>query len=88
MQRTQIYLTEQQVERIAAIAGDRGTTKAEVIRTILDEALGMAEGGVEAEDRLVLSATAGLCRDYPDWPEWLAGVRGAGADERLAELGL
>lgn len=88
MRRTQIYLTDEQAERIAALASDRGKTKAEVIRGILDESLGTAAGGQEAEDRLVLAATSGLCRDYPDWPDWLAGVRGSGADRRLSDLGL
>lgn len=88
MRRTQIYLTDEQAERIGAMASDRGTTKAEVIRSILDEALGLTSGDEAAEDRLVLEATAGVCRDYPDWPEWLERVRGAGADERLTRLGL
>ena len=88
MKRTQIYLTDEQVERVAAMASDRGTSKAEVIREILDESLGTSQSNAQAEDRLVLTATSGICRDYPDWPEWLADVRGPGADQRLSELGL
>lgn len=79
MRRTQIYLTDEQAERIAALASDRGTTKAEVIRDIIDESLGTAAGDQEAEDRLVLTSTSGACRNYPDWPDWLSGVRGPGS---------
>jgi hypothetical protein len=34
----------------------------------------------------VVDATAGLLRDAPDWPEWLASVRAGTADERTPEL--
>ena len=33
--------------------------------------------------RAVIEETAGICADYPDWPEWLRAVRGRSADERL-----
>jgi hypothetical protein len=87
MRRTQIYLTDEQSARIAQLADDRQTSKAEIIRRILDEALGI---GDEHDDgaRAVIEATSGLCRDYPDWPQWLNSVRGRTADERLSSLGL
>jgi hypothetical protein len=87
MRRTQIYLTDEQSAKIAQLADDRHASKAEIIRRILDEALGI---GDEDDDdaRAVIEATAGLCRDYPDWPEWLESVRGQTADERLSSLGL
>lgn len=84
MRRTQIYITEEQERLIAARAHDAGVPKAEVIRRILDEALGL-DDGVEARRRAILG-TAGLLRDADDWPAWLAQVRGAGADERLRRL--
>ena len=86
MRRTQIYLTEEQDEELKRLAEARHESKASVIRAILDRALGV-DGGADG-DRAVLLATAGLCADYPDWPEWLDTVRGAGAADRLTELGL
>lgn len=86
MQRTQIYLTDEQRRSIARLADDGGVSQAAVIRRILDEALGVDDG---ARDRLAaVAATAGLLRDAPDWPEWLAGVRNRDADTRLGVLGL
>ncbi len=87
MRRTQIYLTEEQDRRIARLARDRGVSKAEVIRQILDAEFDT--GDAEAEGRAAILATAGICADYPDWPEWLAGVRApGGASARLDALGL
>ena len=87
MRRTQIYLTEQQDERIGALAKARGESKAAVIRGILDR--GLDTGTAEADDLLAISSTAGICADYPDWPQWLEQVRSPGsADERLTSLGL
>lgn len=88
MQRTQIYLTAEEDERISAIASDRGTSKSAVIRHILDQALSIGVVDTASEDREVLESTAGICADYPDWPEWLEAVRGRNADERLRFLGL
>lgn len=85
MHRTQIYITEEQDRRIAARASDGGVSKAEVIRRMLDEGLGI-DDGVETRQRAI-RATAGILPDADDWQTWLAGVRGAGADERLRRLG-
>jgi hypothetical protein len=85
MQRTQIYLTDEQRRRIASLAADAATSQAAVIRRILDEALGV-DDGTRARVAAV-DATAGMLPDAPDWPEWLAEVRGDGADERLSSLG-
>ncbi len=86
MQRTQIYLTDEQRRRIAARARDAGVPQAVVIRQILDGALGIDDG---AEERLrAVRETFGIMPDAPDWPEWLRSVRGRSADERLRELGL
>ncbi len=86
MQRTQIYLTVDQGDRIAEIARDLSISKAEVVRRALDRALGT--GDAEREDRAVIASTSGLLADYPDWPEWLSAVRGQSAHERLRSLGL
>lgn len=86
MRRTQIYLTDEQSARIAQLADDRHASKAQIIRGILDEALGI--GDEDDDARAAIEATAGLCRAYPDWPEWLESIRGRTADERLSSLGL
>ncbi len=86
MRRTQIYLTEAQDERLKRIARDRGESKAEVIRSIIDREFD--GGAADEDDRAVIRSTAGVCADYPDWPEWLDVVRGGPAADRLADLGL
>ena len=85
MRRTQVYLTDEQDARITARAGDAGVAKAEVIRSILDQALGLDDG--VAERRRAITSTAGVLREEDDWPQWLARVRGSSADERLQDLG-
>lgn len=84
MRRTQIYITEAQAARIRHMAEARKVSQAQVIRQILDEALDA--GDPEAEASAAIRATAGLCPDAPDWPEWQAAVRGRSADERLRDL--
>lgn len=86
MRRTQIYITEQQEQHLAERARDEGVSKAEVIRRILDHAFG--GGDDEQEARAVIQATAGICADYPDWPEWQRQVRGRSASARLRATGL
>lgn len=84
MLRTQIYITEEQERLIAHQAADAGVPKAEVIRRILDAALGLDTGG--ADRRSAILATAGILSAARDWPEWLADVRGEGAGNRLERL--
>lgn len=86
MQRTQIYITDEQATRIKQMARSRRTSKAHVIRQILDAAL--ETGDSEAEARAGIMATAGILPEAPDWPEWQAAVRGRTAVERLADSGL
>jgi hypothetical protein len=81
-----MYLTDEQRKRIAGLARSEGVSEAEVVRRILDSALGAPDA---REERLAaVDDTAGLLANAPDWPEWLARVRGHGADRRLRELGL
>lgn len=81
-----MYLTEAQRNRLAARARAEGVSEAEVIRRVLDEALGLDGDG---DERLAaVNDTAGILADAPDWPEWLSRVRGRGADQRLRDLGL
>lgn len=86
MKRTQISITEQQDLQLAKLAADREISKAEAIRQILDRTLDASDA--ETEARAVIESTAGLCADYPDWPEWLRSVRGRSVDERLQTAGL
>jgi hypothetical protein len=86
MRRTQIYITDEQDRQLARRARDERISKAEAIRRILDRALDT--GDAEAEARAIIRATAGICADYPDWPEWQRAVRGKTADERLRADGL
>lgn len=86
MKRTQIYITEAQDRRLSELADDRQVPKAAVVRQILDAALNT--GDAEAEGRAAILATAGICADAPDWPEWQLQVRGRSADRRLNEAGM
>ncbi len=86
MQRTQVYVREDQAERITARAKERGVSRAEVIRQILDVALDL--GDAEAEARAAIVATAGILSEAPDWPAWQRSVRGRTASEGLDDLGL
>lgn len=86
MKRTQIYITEDQDGRLAALAADRHVSKAQLIREMIDQALDV--DAAEDEARAIIEGTSGVCSDYPDWPEWLREVRGDGGDARLRELGL
>lgn len=84
--RTQIYLTDEQQRRIRQRARDAEVSQAEVIRRILDVALDI---GTDADRRVAaIDATAGIAVDAPDWPDWLEKVRKTGAAQRLEELGL
>ena len=86
MHRTQIYLSDEQRARIAQIATDRGISKAEVIRGMLDRELGIAgDADLKAE---LFRETAGILGDAQGAREWLRDVRGRSADERLRDLGL
>lgn len=86
MRRTQIYITDDQANRILEIARSRGVSQASVIRQILDAALDT--GDPEAEARAAILATAGMLENAADWPAWQRSVRGRTADERLTDEGL
>jgi hypothetical protein len=86
MKRTQIYITDEQDTLLKRRARDERISKAEAIRRILDQALD--SGDAEAEARTIIRESAGICADYPDWPEWQRDVRGRTADERLRAGGL
>ena len=83
MKRTQVYLTQEQDQRLAQIAVERGISRAAALRWALDAALDT--GDAEAQADAVILATAGLLADHPDWPEWQRSVRGRTAAQRLDE---
>lgn len=85
MKRTQIYITEEQDRLVEARARATGVSKAEIIRTLLDQGLGTTD--TEDARREALDESFGAMADAPDWSAWLDGVRsGRGADARLRAL--
>lgn len=84
MQRTNIYLSDEQQRVLSARARTEGISKAELIRRILDEALGLR---TTAASRLeAVNATAGIWSDRTD--EELAAIFRWRTDDRLERLGL
>jgi hypothetical protein len=67
--RTQVYLTQEQRDRIEELRSRDGRTLAEVIRTALDEYLDthgrQAEEARRAKHRQVLDETFGIAPDFP-----------------------
>jgi len=86
MQRTQVYLTDEQRRRLDQRARDAGVPMAVILRAILDEALDI---GDPVAARLAAADEAfGALDDGESWEDFLARVRRPGwADERLRELG-
>ena len=64
MQRTNIFLTEEQQQRLRHRAREEGVTKSELIREILDEALSIRPATTSVED--AIRSTAGLWADRSD----------------------
>ncbi len=52
MERTSIYLTEEQQKRLANRAGEMGVSKSELIRRLLDEGLGISRRQARVEEAL------------------------------------
>lgn len=87
MQRTQVYLTDEQRRRLGQRARDSGVPMAEVLRRILDEGLGISDS--RAERLAAVDESAGALADDETWHEFLDRVRQpGGADARLRSLGL
>jgi hypothetical protein len=87
MQRTQVYLTDEQRQRLDQRARDLGVPMSEVLRRVLDEGLGITSGRT---DRLAaVEETSGALAAEGSWQEYLERVRQpGGADARLRSLGL
>jgi len=81
-----MYLTDAQRARLAALAELEQISEAEVIRRILDQALELRD---DTDEKVAaIEGTAGVLPHAPDWPDWLAAVRGRGTSRRLRALGL
>jgi hypothetical protein len=61
MQRTNIYLTEEQQERLDRRAVEEGVSRSSLIRRILDEALAITRATVSVEE--VIRVTSGIWAD-------------------------
>ena len=86
MQRTQIYLTDEQRRRLDRRASEAGVPMAVVVREILDQALDIDD---ESARLAAADAAFGILDDGESWQEFLARVRRpGGANARLRELGL
>lgn len=81
-----MYLTDEQRSKLSSLARSEGVSEAEVIRRILDRALGSPDR--RGARLAAVDESAGVLADAPDWPEWLSRVRRRGAARRLKELGL
>ena len=75
MNRTNVYLTEEQTQFLDARAARAGTTRSAVLRSIIDEAASMPTG----LDEDVRQAFASLAANYPEVSERLFA-----ADPQLA----
>lgn len=84
MQRTNIFLTEEQQKRLQRRASEEGVSKSRLIRRILDEALAIVKAPVTVDE--AVRATSGIWADrtrqeLDDVVKW----RSEAPLERLAE---
>lgn len=90
MVRTQIYLDENQTERLDQIAGVAGTSRSELIRSAVDSYLAAHDNaGAERRERfrLALDATFGIAKDLPEGEQYVEALRRDGADRFRALWG-
>lgn len=80
MKRTNIYLDEQQAELLDRLAGAQGTSRAELIRQLLDRSLRDESNDVSA-DLAAIDDSFGALADI-DVPDRTAGDR----EEHLARM--
>jgi metal-responsive CopG/Arc/MetJ family transcriptional regulator len=83
MQRTNIFLTEEQQKRLQRRAKEEGLSKSSLIRRILDEALAITKTKVSAEEAIIGTSGMWADRDEDDLQE-LARWRREAPLERLA----
>ncbi len=78
MERTNIYLERRQTETLDRLAADEGVSRAEIIRRLLDQALGGADDSLDS-DLAAIEDSFGVLADVD------APVRAPG--EREAHIG-
>ena len=69
MQRTNIFLTEEQQARLQRRANEEGTSKSSLIRRILDEALAITRTKASAEEAILGTSALWADRDEADMQE-------------------
>ncbi len=69
MQRTNIFLTEEQQKRLQRRAKEEGLSKSGLIRRILDEALAITKTKVSAEEAIIGTSGMWADRDEDDLQE-------------------
>lgn len=77
MQRTNIYLTEEQQERLDRRAVEEGVSKSSLIRRILDEALEITRATVSVEEAIRVTSGIWADRDQADLDDMLKWRREA-----------
>jgi hypothetical protein len=77
MQRTNIYLTEEQQERLDRRAVEEGVSKSSLIRRILDEALAITRATVSVEEAIRVTSGIWADRDQADLDDVLKWRREA-----------
>ena len=88
MNRTQIYLDDEQTARLDQRAAVKGTSRSMLIRRAVDLYLSQEEQDAEAwqaQWRKAIDGTAGIAPYLEDGGEYVEGVRRADA-ERLSRL--
>ena len=84
MQRTNIYLSDEQQRRIGTKARADGVSKAKVVRGLLDSALGIGDG--EEATEAALESSFGIWADRPD--QEIAEALAWRRSDRFDRLGL
>ncbi len=90
MNRTQIYLPEEQTKRLDERAGAEGVSRSVLIRRAVDEYIAKEErdpAAWRARWREAVDRTAGIARYLPDGADYVEGLREVDA-KRLQELEL
>lgn len=87
--RTQVYLTEHELELLAAAEAASGASRSELIRRAIRAKYGSPERSKE-ERRANLRAAAGIWKDRPfNTEEYIRAIRGEGGmNERLRRIGV
>jgi hypothetical protein len=75
MQRTNIFLTDEQQKRLRRRAEEEGMSKSKLIRRILDEALAITKTSVSTDETIRVTSGIWADRDEADMQEVLSWRR-------------